>query len=77
MSASLLLQLGLAAATVATTAMVHLAGLAVLTKVLKVHKQHFMTRGARFNQALILLGAAFALFALHTLEVWGYAILYL
>ena len=76
MASDLLLQLGLGTLTVAVTVLVHLAGLSVLVGLLRVHQTRFRTRQAIVDQVLPLLGAAFGLFALHTLEIWGYAGLY-
>jgi hypothetical protein len=76
MASSLVLQLGLGTLTVATTVLVHLAGLAALIALMRVHRQFFSIRQARLNQAVILVGAGFGLFALHTAEIWGYAVLF-
>ena len=61
---------------VGVTALMHLGGLALLIALMRVHAQRFMTRRAVFNQAVILIGASFGLFALHTAEIWAYAALY-
>lgn len=76
MDQSLLVQLALATATVAATVLVHLAGLAGLLFLLRMHRRRFTIQRALVDQGAILLGAAFGLFALHTIEIWGYAVLY-
>lgn len=76
MASNLALQLGLGTFTVATTVLVHLAGLAGLIALLRIHRQFLSIRQARVNQAVILVGAGFGLFALHTAEIWGYAVLF-
>jgi len=55
---------------------IHLAGLACLLVLMRVHKEGWMTPRALFNQSIILVGVGFGLFALHTLEIWAYALLY-
>ncbi len=76
MGSVLFTQLGLGTATVAVTVLTHLLGLSGLIALMRLHTRRLMTAKARFNQAAILVGAAFGLFALHTLEIWGYAALY-
>jgi len=56
---------------VAATVLTHLLGLGGLIALMRLHTQRLMTAQARFDQAAILVGAAFGLFALHTLEIWG------
>ena len=72
----LLIQLALATLMVVGTALMHLSGLGVLVWLLRAHGQRFLTRQARVNQAVMLVGSAFGLFALHTVEMWTYAGLY-
>lgn len=55
----------------AATVLTHLLGLGGLIALMRLHTQRLMTAQARFDQAAILVGAAFGLFALHTLEIWG------
>jgi voltage-gated potassium channel len=76
MADTLLLQLTLATATVIVTVLVHLGGLAGLLMLLRLHRRRFPTQRALVDQAALLMGAAFGLFALHAVEIWGYAVLY-
>lgn len=73
---TLSMQLGIATLVVGATVLVHLIGLAVLLAILR-HHRHASSRflAALFNSAAILL-AAFGLFALHSLEIWGWACVY-
>ena len=72
----LAIQLLFATGMVTATVMIHLVGLGLLMGLLRHHAQRLMTPLVRFNQAAIILGAAMGLFALHTLEIWIYAIAY-
>lgn len=76
MTPSLITQLGIASLMVALTVTIHFAGLSFL--LVMVRKHHL--RGDRihkfFGSAADILAAAFGLFALHGIEIWGYALLY-
>jgi voltage-gated potassium channel len=76
MADPLILQLVLATVSVIATVLVHLAGLAGLLVLLRMHRRRFTSGRGLFDQAAILVGAAFGLFALHAAEIWGYAVLY-
>ncbi|AXJ97232.1 MULTISPECIES: ion channel [Sphingomonas] len=69
-------QLGIATAMVAITVVMHLAGLALLVALLRGHRRRFGERFREWSQLAAILGAAFGLFALHTAEIWAYALLY-
>lgn len=71
----LTIQLALASVMVLVTVMVHLVGLAVLVRVLRSH--HRFARRLKISPLTLLLGASIGLFALHTIEIWLYALLYL
>jgi hypothetical protein len=62
---------------VSASILIHLAGLAGLLSLMRVHKERFVTKRARLDQVVALVGVGFGLFALHTLEIWAYAALYL
>lgn len=72
---ALLCNLAIASAMVGATVLIHFWGLLALTRFLsggaklKPHEHH--TKGA-----LIILMGVFGVFALHTLEIWAYAMLY-
>lgn len=76
MNQSLLAQLGVATAMVSFTVVVHLMGLSLLIAATNRHARRFGTERALKRQALVLVGVAFGLFALHTVEIWSYAVLY-
>ena len=71
----MLLQLVIASAMVMVTVVVHLIGLGVLVRLLRSHHQ----RVGRFRIAplTLLFGASLGLFAIHTIEIWLYAALYI
>jgi hypothetical protein len=71
----MLLQLTLASAMVIVTVLVHLIGLAILLRLLKSHSRLFAP--LRIMPLTLLLGASIGIFAIHTVEIWLYALLYL
>jgi len=71
----LLTQLVLASAMVLVTVMIHLLGLAILIRLLRSH--HRLMRPVRIMPLTLLLGASVGIFAIHTIEIWLYAALYL
>lgn len=76
MTASFLVQLGISSLMVGSTVLVHFAGLSVLLWLVQKHHtardrvRTFVENGA------VMASAAFGLFALHGVEIWGYALLY-
>lgn len=70
-------QLMAATATVAITALAHLLGLAFLIGMLQTHGQRLLGADRRLSQAVLVILAVFGLFALHAIEIWLYAALYL
>jgi hypothetical protein len=71
----MLLQLSLASAMVIITLLIHLTGLALLLRLLKSRRR--LLAPTRMAPIAILLGAAIGIFAIHTVEIWLYAALYL
>ncbi|WP_310468180.1 potassium channel family protein [Sphingomonas sp.] len=71
----LTIQLALASVMVLVTVIVHLVGLAVLVRVLRSH--HHLAKRLQISPLTLLLAASIGLFALHTIEIWLYALLYL
>lgn len=71
----MLLQLTLATAMVAITVLVHLTGLAILMRVLRSHTRIF--RELAIMPLTLLLAATIGIIAIHTLEIWMFAALYL
>ena len=74
---TLVLQLAIATAVVIGTVTVHLLGLAMLLRLLRRHRSYAPARGTLAHDLAGIAGAAFGLFALHALEIWAYAALYL
>lgn len=71
----MLVQLVLATAMVVATGLVHLVGLALLTRVLRSHSRTF--RRLRIMPLTLLLAATIGVIGIHTVEIWLYAALYL
>ena len=70
----MLIQLALATVMVTATALVHLVGLAILTRMLRSHSRIF--RRLRLMPLTLLLGATIGIIAIHSVEIWLYALLY-
>ena len=69
-------QLGIATLMVAGTVLVHLIGLAILLALLRRHRRSGRRLVTALGNAAAIIAAAFGLFALHTVEIWAWAILY-
>ena len=70
----LLIQLALATAMVVTCVFVHLLGLTMTLRLLRLG--HRGLRRPTAMPAPVLLGASLGVFAVHTVEIWLYALLY-
>jgi hypothetical protein len=73
--ALMLVQLTLATAMVAVTALIHLLGLAMLMRVLRTHTRIF--HKLTIMPLTLLLAATIGILAIHTVEIWLYALLYM
>ena len=71
----LLIQLLIASAMVALTVIIHLTGLGMLARTLRAGRQLPMRR--KTAPIFLLILAAIGLFAIHTVEIWTFAALYL
>jgi voltage-gated potassium channel Kch len=71
----MLVQLVFATAMVVMTVLIHLFGLAILMRVLRSHTRIF--RKLAIMPLTLLLAATVGIIAIHTIEIWVYAILYL
>lgn len=71
---SLIIQLVLASAMVVATVLIHLIGLAVLVRLLRARKWAAVYEHIR--PITLLLGASIGIFAIHTVEIWLFALLY-
>ena len=69
------LQLILASVMVIAIVLIHLVGLAVLTRLLRSHSR--LLRRLRLMPLLLLLAATVGIIGIHTAEIWAYAALYL
>lgn len=70
----MVIQLLFASLMVLVTVLVHLVGLAVLLRILRLH---LLLPKAKVAPLAVLLTATLGLFAIHTVEIWLYAALYL
>jgi hypothetical protein len=71
----MLLQLTLATLMVVGIAAIHVLGLAILTRLLRSHSRLFPR--LRVRLLTILLAATVGIIAIHTVEIWAYAAVYL
>lgn len=71
----MLVQLTLATFMVVMTVLIHLIGLAALMRMLRTHTRIF--RKLTIMPLTLLLAATIGIVAIHTVEIWLYAILYL
>ena len=75
MQQAMLIQLGLATVMALSTGLIHLTGLALLTRALRSHSRTF--RRLRIMPLTLLLFATIGVIGIHTVEIWLYAALYL
>jgi len=68
-------QLMLATMMVVAIVVIHLSGLAVLTRLLRSHSR--VMRSVRIMPLTLLAGATIGIIAIHTVEIWLYAAAYL
>jgi voltage-gated potassium channel len=71
-----MLQLLIASLMVAVTVLMHLLGLGLLVALIRRHGHRLDGEKILIHQLWIILSAAFGLFALHSAEIWLYAIFY-
>lgn len=71
----MLVQLVLATVMVVVTVLIHLFGLAILIRVLRSHSR--ILRKLTILPLTLLLAATVGIIAIHTVEIWLYALLYL
>ena len=72
----MLANLALATTTVATTVLVHFWGLIALTWLMGRHGLRLRPNESRVGRAVLLLLVVFGVFAIHTIEIWLYAAVY-
>lgn len=72
----LALNLGVATLMVALTTLIHFFGLLLLTRGMSRAHRRLRTHEGAWRQAGMILLAVFGIFALHTVQVWSYAVLY-
>ncbi len=61
---------------VGVTVLIHLTGLGVLIAAMRFHAERLMTGKVAINQLVVIVGVAYGLFVLHTVEIWSYAMVY-
>lgn len=69
--------LGLAAVMAFVCLAIHFAGIAVLVRALRVWRIRFGTHQTIWRQAAIMAVSVFGLLAMHTIEIWAYALVYM
>lgn len=74
MIANMIENLGMASVMVAATVTAHFFGLMLLLFLLRHSQQRFPVHQTTAGQGGLVLGVVFGLFAIHTLEIWLYAI---
>jgi hypothetical protein len=72
----LITELGAATMMVAATTLVHFFGLLLLTRLMTRAHSRLRTHEAAWRQAGMILIVVFGIFALHTIQVWLYAVLF-
>jgi hypothetical protein len=72
----MLTSLSLAAVMVTLTVVIHFAGLLMLMRLLESRGHHLKAHESRLGQGLLLILVVLGLVAIHTVEIWAYAILY-
>lgn len=61
---------------VGATVLIHFWGLIALTRLLSGGGARFKAHENHAKGAVVILGGVFGVFALHTVEIWAYAMLY-
>jgi voltage-gated potassium channel len=69
-------ELLMASAMVAATVLTHLSGLAILLALLRRHRKQASRLKAAMANGFVVMASAFGLFALHTIEIWCWALAY-
>ena len=69
--------LALASLMVAATVLIHLWGLLLLIRLVSGGGERIRAHESRSRAALVILGAVFGVFAVHTVEIWLYAALFM
>lgn len=72
----LAINLGAATLMVAATTLVHFFGLLMLTRLMSGAHSRLRPHEAAWRQAGMILLVVFGIFALHTIQIWLYAMLY-
>lgn len=74
--AQLVTELAAATMMVAATTLVHFFGLLLLTRLMTRAHSRLRTHEGAWRQASMILIVVFGIFALHTIQVWLYAVLF-
>ena len=70
----LALNLGAATIMVALTTLIHFFGLILLTRVMSRAHRRLRTHEGQWRQAGMIMLVVFGIFALHTAQIWAYAL---
>lgn len=62
---------------VALTVSIHLGGLVLLIRLVSGGGAHLRAHENKLRAALVVLAAVFGVFAIHTVEIWAYALVYM
>ena len=73
----LLANLLVASVMVTLTVLIHFWGLLLLSYLMSETRDHLRPHESHMRRALLILLVVFGIFALHTLQIWLYAVLYL
>jgi len=76
MLGAMLHNLVLASVMVALTVTIHFFGLVVLTRILHARGHRFRARESLLGQGALILFVVFGIVAIHTAEIWLYALVY-
>lgn len=69
--------LALATALVCATVVIHFIGLLILLRILRYRAHHFFRHESTLLQGALILFVVLGIVAIHTVEIWLYAITYL
>lgn len=69
--------LALATVMVCTTVTIHFCGLLILMRLLRFRGHRFHAHESIIGQGALIVSLVIGIFAIHTLEIWLYAVVYL
>lgn len=69
-------QLAVSSAMAVSTVAIHMLGLAVLMGIMRARSPHIRPHQNTWRQAAFIMLIVLGLFAIHSVEIWAYALLY-